>query len=74
MGWDEPQSSRCGLEDVVGDETETSIYSKTSEVNPQKTSCRTAQDCIHIQKDKTKNNKHTYYKQEVGPRKNMGKP
>ena len=46
MGWDKPQILSCGLEVVVGYETETSIYSKMSEVNPQKTSCRTAQDYI----------------------------
>ena len=46
MGWDEPQILSCGLEVVVGGETEASIYSKMSEVNPQKTSCRTAQDYI----------------------------
>ena len=57
-----PQSSRCGLEDVVGNETEASRYSKMSEVNPQKTSCRTAQDrTIHIKESYCEKN---YYDTE----------
>lgn len=52
MGWDEPQSLSCGLEVVVGEEAEVSIYSKMSEANPQNTSCRTAQVyIIHVKEN-----------------------